>query len=111
MGLEYATGWLLRRLTGRCPWDYADSGRRTLSGLVRPDYAPFWYAAGLLFEPLRDAVKVAQKSNHLRDPGLCDNGPASRERTHPRVCLPCTTCDGDGPETKVTDRTGPRRQR
>lgn len=52
---EYGSGWLLRRLLGRCPWDYADRGLN-VHGLVRLDYAPAWYLAGLLFEPLHDRV-------------------------------------------------------
>lgn len=52
---EYGSGWLLRRSTGRCPWDYAGSGR-DLNGLVRFDYAPAWFALGLLFDPLRSAL-------------------------------------------------------
>lgn len=53
-GAEFASGWLLRRLLGRCPWDY---GRRrwSVKGLIRLDYAPFWYGAALLFEPAREA--------------------------------------------------------
>ena len=45
---EYASGaWLNAR--GICPWDY--SGTRTsVDGLIRLDFAPLWFAAGLLFE-------------------------------------------------------------
>lgn len=47
--VEFLTGWLLRFLTGACPWDY---GERLLSvmGLIRLDYAPLWVALGLFFE-------------------------------------------------------------
>lgn len=45
---EYLTGSLLRKLR-ICPWDY--SGRRFhVNGLIRLDFAPFWFGAGLLFE-------------------------------------------------------------
>ncbi|MDY7227822.1 putative ABC transporter permease [Hyalangium rubrum] len=54
-GAEYATGWLLRRALGRCPWDYEKRGW-SVKGLVRLDYFPFWYAAGLAFEPVREAL-------------------------------------------------------
>lgn len=54
-GAEYATGWLLRRALGRCPWDYQDRGWN-LHGLVRLDYAPAWYGTALLFEPVREAM-------------------------------------------------------
>jgi hypothetical protein len=54
-GAEYGTGWLLRRVLGRCPWDYTNRGWN-VKGLIRLDYAPAWYATALLFEPLRDAL-------------------------------------------------------
>jgi hypothetical protein len=52
-GAEYATGWLLRRALGRCPWDYEKKGL-SVKGLVRLDYFPFWYGAALAFEPARE---------------------------------------------------------
>ena len=54
-GAEFSTGWLLRRALGRCPWDYAQRGW-SVKGLIRLDYAPFWYGVGLLFEPAREAL-------------------------------------------------------
>jgi hypothetical protein len=54
-GAEFATGWLLRRALGRCPWDYTQRGWN-VKGLVRLDYFPFWYGAALLFEPAREAL-------------------------------------------------------
>jgi hypothetical protein len=54
-GAEFATGWLLRRALGRCPWDYQQRGW-SVKGLVRLDYVPFWYAAALAFEPVRDGM-------------------------------------------------------
>lgn len=45
---EYTTGRLLRQL-GICPWDYSDADWN-IDGLIRLDYAPAWFAAGLLFE-------------------------------------------------------------
>jgi Putative ABC-transporter type IV len=53
-GAEYATGWLLRRGLGECPWDYSHA-RWNLHGLIRLDYAPAWYATALAFEPVREA--------------------------------------------------------
>jgi uncharacterized membrane protein len=45
---EYLTGTLLKKHQ-LCPWDY--SGAKTnINGVIRLDYAPFWMAAGLLFE-------------------------------------------------------------
>lgn len=47
---EYISGaWL--RARGMCPWDY--SGRQTnINGLIRLDFAPLWFATGLLFEQI-----------------------------------------------------------
>ena len=52
---EYASGMVLKRVLGKCPWDYAGKGLH-VSGLIRLDYAPAWFVAGLLFEPLRGLV-------------------------------------------------------
>jgi len=52
---EYASGAALRRVLGACPWAYREG--RHLHGLVRLDYAPFWFAAALGFELLRDALQ------------------------------------------------------
>ena len=47
---EYLTGSLLRRF-GICPWDY--TGRMLqINGVIRLDFAPFWFGTGLLFEYL-----------------------------------------------------------
>ena len=46
--IEYATGGILK-LLHICPWDYSRS-RYSVRGLIRLDYAPVWFAAGLLFE-------------------------------------------------------------
>src|SRR6218665_2165797 len=54
-GAEFAAGWMLRKVLGRCPWDYEKRGWN-VNGLIRLDYAPFWYVAGLLFEPAREAL-------------------------------------------------------
>lgn len=48
---EYASGWLIRRMVGVCPWDYEE---HSLDGLIRWDFAPAWFAVGLLFEPFHD---------------------------------------------------------
>ena len=47
---EYLSGaWL--RARGMCPWDY--TGRQTnINGLIRLDFAPLWFATGLLFEQI-----------------------------------------------------------
>ena len=53
--VEYATGWLLRRLTGKCPWDYSHL-RGHVHGLVALEYAPVWFAFGLALEPVHDLL-------------------------------------------------------
>lgn len=54
-GAEYSSGLVLRKVLGRCPWDYSSAGHN-VNGLVRLEYAPAWYALGLLFEPFKDQV-------------------------------------------------------
>ncbi len=47
---EYVTGAFLKA-RNMCPWDY--SGRLfNVDGLIRLDFAPCWFAAGLIFERL-----------------------------------------------------------
>ncbi|MDK2824456.1 MAG: hypothetical protein PWQ67_2280 [Clostridia bacterium] len=53
--VEYSTGYLLHILVGKCPWDY--SGHMfSLNGYIRLDYAPVWFATGLLFEQVHDQI-------------------------------------------------------
>jgi len=47
---EYTTGKLLSR-KGLCPWDYRNC-RFNIGRVIRLDYAPYWFGAGLLFERL-----------------------------------------------------------
>ena len=47
---EFLTGKLLRHRS-LCPWDYGRS-RWNVSRVIRLDYAPCWFIAGLLFERL-----------------------------------------------------------
>lgn len=54
--VEFASGWLLRRLTGRCPWDYSERARFHFHGLIRWDYAPAWFAFTLGLELLHDLL-------------------------------------------------------
>ena len=44
---EYISGSLLKK-RDFCPWDYSRS-RFHYRGLIRFDYAPLWFTAGLLF--------------------------------------------------------------
>jgi hypothetical protein len=55
-GIEGASGWALRHLTGRCPWDYAGRSPWSVAGLIRLDYAPLWAALGLATERLHDSL-------------------------------------------------------
>lgn len=47
---EYVTGKLLSRRR-ICPWDYSKS-RWNIGRVIRLDFAPYWFGAGLLFERL-----------------------------------------------------------
>ena len=47
---EFVSGSLLKR-HGACPWDYSRA-KYNIKGLVRLDYAPLWFGAGLLFEKI-----------------------------------------------------------
>jgi uncharacterized membrane protein len=55
LGVEYASGRVLRRLLGAAPWDY---GRRrfAVDGLIRLDYFPLWAAFGLGLERFHDSL-------------------------------------------------------
>lgn len=48
--VEYASGLLLRHM-GICPWDYTGCPTN-IDGLIRLDFAPFWFATGLLMEKI-----------------------------------------------------------
>lgn len=51
--IEYSTGSLLRLILGTCPWDYS-SCIYSINGIIRLDYAPAWFCAGLIFEKIHD---------------------------------------------------------
>jgi uncharacterized membrane protein len=51
--VEYLTGWLIRKLTGRCPWDYSQF-RGNIRGIITLEYAPVWFIFGLGFERVHD---------------------------------------------------------
>jgi uncharacterized membrane protein len=54
-GVEYASGWTLRRAVGASPWDYTDC-RRHLHGLISWDYFPVWFVFGFVLEYLHDRL-------------------------------------------------------
>lgn len=47
---EYISGSILKK-HHMCPWDYS-SAKANVDGVIRLDYAPFWMAAGLIFEKI-----------------------------------------------------------
>jgi uncharacterized membrane protein len=47
-GIEYTSGFIILNTIGIYPWHY--KGPYAVDGLVRLDYAPAWFAAGLIFE-------------------------------------------------------------
>lgn len=53
--IEHGTGWVIERLTGKCPWDYVAAGARfAINPYIRWDYFPIWAAIGLAVEPGHD---------------------------------------------------------
>lgn len=67
--MEFLTGSLLSRQKS-CPWDYAHS-RWNIGRVIRLDFAPCWFLAGLLFERLlcpspkdADPRKKGSKTEH-----------------------------------------------
>lgn len=46
--VEFISGRFLKK-RGICPWDYSKE-HSNIQGLIRLDYAPFWFLTGLLFE-------------------------------------------------------------
>lgn len=51
--VELISGWLIARLTGRCPWDYSQR-RWAINSYIRWDYFPVWALVGLALEPVHD---------------------------------------------------------
>ena len=46
--VEFITGFILDKITGRCPWQY--SGRWSILGYIRLDYLPAWMIFAYLIE-------------------------------------------------------------
>jgi len=46
--VEYIAGTSLKQVD-LCPWDYSGA-RYSIQGVIRLDYAPAWFGAGLIFE-------------------------------------------------------------
>jgi uncharacterized membrane protein len=51
--VEWLTGWLIARFTGRCPWDYSNK-RFAINPYIRWDFFPVWAIIGLALEPVHD---------------------------------------------------------
>lgn len=66
--VEYATGALLVGLIGRCPWDYSAS-QWSVNGLIRLDYAPFWWMCSWLYEPLGALIRRVHIGAEAAEPG------------------------------------------
>ena len=58
---EYISGSLLKKLN-MCPWDYSQS-KSNIKGVIRLDYAPIWFAAGLIFEAILIPKKGISSKN------------------------------------------------
>ncbi len=54
--IEYVTGWIIKRITGKIPWDYSYA-RWHVHGLIRLDYAPVWFAFGLILEQVERVAR------------------------------------------------------
>jgi Predicted membrane protein len=61
--IEYSTGSLLRLVLGVCPWDYSGSPL-SINGIIRLDFIPVWFFAGLVFEKIHDTIdKIGVRLN------------------------------------------------
>ena len=58
---EYISGRLLCR-KNFCPWDYSHS-KWNIHRVIRLDYAPLWFLAGLFFEQVTLPAEVPSKTN------------------------------------------------
>jgi hypothetical protein len=52
---EGFSGWVLKKTTGRIPWDYGLS-RWTPFGLINLSYVPFWFLLALSFDIITHAI-------------------------------------------------------
>lgn len=55
-GLEYTSGFIMGNVLGIFPWVY--TGAYTIDGLIRLDFAPAWFAAGILFERVHKTLDM-----------------------------------------------------
>ncbi len=52
--IEYLGGWLILKITGKMPWNYARSPGGSLYGLIRWNFIFVWPLVGLVCEPVHD---------------------------------------------------------
>lgn len=55
--VELITGWLITRVTGRCPWDYSEK-KYAINAYIRWDFFIVWALIGLALEPVHDFLVV-----------------------------------------------------
>ena len=48
--IEFTSGWILEKLTGRCPWHYEEGW--AIKGYIRLDYFLFWLIFGIIIEAI-----------------------------------------------------------
>lgn len=53
-GIEYTSGLSFKRILGVQPWLYF--GPFSVDGLIRLDFAPVWFIAGIIFERIHIAL-------------------------------------------------------
>jgi hypothetical protein len=62
--MEFFWGGVLHFLLGRCPWKYTDPHndhlihKFSIMGLIRLDYAPYWFLLALLFDYSSGAIQA-----------------------------------------------------
>lgn len=59
-GIEYTSGLIVSNIIGSRPWIY--SGPYAVEGLIRLDYAPAWFIAGLVFEKIHHTLDAYEIS-------------------------------------------------
>lgn len=68
--VEFAAGELIKKLTGKVPWDYTNKTRWQFRGATRIDYAVLWFIFGLVLEPIHDylvaVTPTLQRPKYLR---------------------------------------------
>jgi uncharacterized membrane protein len=70
---EFSTGYVLKQFDA-CPWDYTPF-EGDFMGLITLEYAPLWFAAGILCEKV--VVKYTRRL-HLGPAATCDVGGVDR---------------------------------